>query len=500
MSRGGSIAVAVLDRADRPPLARSPVLSAAVVMAVLLTVFSNRYGFHRDELYFRMLRPAWGYVDQPPLAPLLARWFGHLSGNPWAIRIPATLAAAGSVLLVALNTRELGGGRTAQALSAWGYAFAGIPLIFGHELLTSTLDLPVWPAVLLFILRAQLRDQPRWWLAAGAVVGLSMYNKLLVAVLLVALAAGILLAGPRRLLWSKWVLGAVLLALIIGAPNLVYQAGHSWPQLSMGRALARNNGGQTRILMWPLLLVVLGPPLVAIWLAGLVGLLRRPSWRPVRFVGVAFPVLLVLVFIMGSQFYYPTGLLAVLYAAGCVPTAEWFHHRTGRRNWVIAAVVVNAAVSVLVGLPVIPLSVLDRTPVPGMNQTARDTVGWPAYVDEVSAVYAGLPAGDRARAVILATNYGEAGAIARYGHRLPAVYSGHNQLYVQARPPDGATVAIVVGAQLHRAERVFADCRIEGRLDDRVGVDNEEQGKPIAVCHDPIGGWQAAWPRLHHLD
>ena len=195
-----------------------------------------------------------------------------------------------------------------------------------------------------------------------------------------------------------------------------------------------------------------------------------------------------------------TGLLAVLYAAGCVPTAEWFQHRTGRRNWVIAAVAVNATVSVLVGLPVIPLSVLGRTPVPGMNQTARDTVGWPAYVDEVSAVYAGLPAGDRARAVILATNYGEAGAIARYGHRLPAVYSGHNQLYLQARPPDGATVALVVGAQFRRAERVFADCRIEGRLDDRVGVDNEEQGKPIAVCHDPIGGWQAAWPRLHHLD
>lgn len=496
MSRAGPA-----DRPDgRPPFAWRPVLAAAVLMAILLTAVSNRYGYHRDELYFRMLRPAWGYLDQPPLAPALARWFGRLSDSPWAIRIPATLAAAGSVPVVVLITRELGGGRRAQTLSAWGYAFAAIPLIFGHELLTSTLDLPVWPAVLLFVLRARLRDQPGWWLAAGAVVGASMYNKLLIAVLLLALAIGLLLVGPRRLLWSKWLLGAVLLALLIGLPNLIYQASHSWPQLSVGRALARNNGGSTRILMWPLLLAVLGPPLVPIWLAGLVGLLRRPDWQPVRFVGAAFPVLLVLVFLMGAQFYYPTGLLAVLYAAGCVPVADWFAGRQVRRNWVIAAVAVNAAVSLLIGLPVLPLSAFGHTPVPGINQAARDTVGWPAYVQEVGAVYASLPAADRAEAILLATNYGEAGAIARYGHGLPQVYSGHNELYFQRRPPDTATVAVVVGAQFRKAQRLFADCQLRGRLDDRVAVDNEEQRQPIGVCRNPIGGWPVAWPALHHLD
>ena len=63
-----------------------------------------------------MLRPAWGYVDQPPLTPLLARLFSAvLADAPWAIRIPATLAAAGSVLVVAALTREFGGGRGAGA-------------------------------------------------------------------------------------------------------------------------------------------------------------------------------------------------------------------------------------------------------------------------------------------------------------------------------------------------------------------------------------------------
>ena len=41
-------------------------------------------------------------------------------------------------------------------------------------------------------------------------------------------------------------------------------------------------------------------------------------------------------------------------------------------------------------------------------------------------------------------------------------------------------------------------CAVVARLDDGVGVDNEEQGMPIAVCRGPIGGWAAVWPLLEH--
>lgn len=468
-------------------------------LAIALSVTSDGYGYHRDELYFRMLRPAWGYVDQPPLTPLLARAFNALfADEPWAMRIPATLATVLSVFVVVLVTRELGGGRAAQAVCAWGYAFASLPLIMGHALLTSTVDLPVWPAILLFVIRAQLRRRPQWWLAAGLVVGLSMYNKLLVAVLLVAVAAGFLLVGPRRVLWSKWVLGAVAIALVIGSPNLIYQAVHGWPQLSMGQALAKKNGGGVRVTMWPLLFLILGPPLVPIWVAGLVRLLRRPEWRPVRFLAGAFPVLLVLVCVMGSQIYYPFGLLAVLFAAGCAAIEGWMVR--WRRALVIAGVVLNALVSIAIGLPVVPLSSLGATPIPGIDQVARDTVGWPAYVHQIAGVYAALPSVDREHAVIVAGDYGEAGAVDRYGGRyhLPAAYSGHNQLYYQRRPPVSATVVVFVGKQFTDARSRFQSCVIQGRLNDDEKVDNEEQGAPIAVCRIPIGGWATVWPTLKH--
>ena len=490
-----------LGRAAPPPLARWPVVLAMVAMAIVLTATSNGYGYHRDELYFRMLRPAWGYIDEPPLTPLLAGMFSRLlADEPWAMRIPATLAAVASVFILVPITRELGGGRRSQALCAWGYAFASFPLIAGHVLSTTTIDLLVWLAVLLFAIRAQLRHQPLWWLTAGLAAGLGMYNKLLVALLLVALAAGLLLVGPRRVLWSRWVWVAVLLALVVGSPNLIYQYTHGWPQLAMGRALAAHNARQVRFLMWPSLFLIIGLPLVPIWIAGLVSLVRKPEWRQLRFLAAAFPVLLVLVFVMGTQIYYPFGLLAVLFAVGCVPTAAWMAV-SWRCNLVVAAVAVNAAVSMVLGLPLIPVSVIGSTPVPAINGVVRDSIGWPVYVSQVAKAYATLPPADRDRAVIVTSNYGEAGAISRYGNQynLPSVYSGHNQLFYDARPPASATVVVFVG-DVTVARGLFESCTVVGQLDNRLDVRNQEQGEPIAICRSPIGGWLAIWPALKHED
>ncbi|WP_425953635.1 glycosyltransferase family 39 protein [Xylanimonas sp. McL0601] len=481
-----------------PAFAWRHVGLAVVVLGVVLTALSTRYGYHRDELYFRLLRPAWGYVDQPPLTPLVARGMASLSDSLAALRAPATLSLLAAVVLVALLARELGGGAGAQALAAWGFGTAATPLIFGHTLLTASLDMVVWAAVLWLVARALLRDQ-RAWLAAGVVAGLGLYNKLLVVALLAAIGVGLALAGPRRVLATRWPWLAVGAALVVGLPNLVYQAVNGWPQLAMGRALAEHNAGDVRVDMWWFQLVTLGPPLVVVWVAGMVALWRRPEWRPLRCLVVAYPVLLAFTFVGGAQVYYAWSLLGAFLAAGAVVVARWARTR-GRQVAVAALVVLNAAGSAVIALPLIPVDVLGATPFGDINQTARDAVGWPAYVRQVEAAYAALPAADRAHAVVLTGNYGEAGAIDRFGTGLPPVYSAQNALAAYGPPPANATVAVVVLDGGDAPTRWFARCETVTHLDDGVGVDNEEQGGLVAVCRGPRGGWAALWPRLTHLD
>jgi 4-amino-4-deoxy-L-arabinose transferase-like glycosyltransferase len=86
---------------------------ATVVVAVLVAV-SGRYGYHRDEFYFLRAGDelAFGYVDQPPLTPVLARVASEVFGDSLVgLRLASAVAAGLVVVCTGLLAREFGGGR-----------------------------------------------------------------------------------------------------------------------------------------------------------------------------------------------------------------------------------------------------------------------------------------------------------------------------------------------------------------------------------------------------
>jgi 4-amino-4-deoxy-L-arabinose transferase-like glycosyltransferase len=225
--------------AARAPLARLQVFSAAGALLLVCAIFAGGYGYHRDELYFRMLPPAWGYVDQPPLTPAAVRVVSTVADEVWAIRAPAALLGALSVVVIGLVVAELGGRLWAQALAAWGYAFGTMTLTFSHVMLTASFDLVIWPAVMLTVIRVVRRGDRRWWLPAGLLAGLSTYNKWLIVMLALGLVIGLIAAGPRQVLRSRWLLAAIGLALLVALTNVAWQIQHgcrSWLSVRVCRS------------------------------------------------------------------------------------------------------------------------------------------------------------------------------------------------------------------------------------------------------------------------
>lgn len=472
-------------------------LIAGLVVLILLAV-ASRYGWHRDELYFLQAgrHLAWGYVDQPPLTPLLARVADAISsGNLVVLRVFPAMTAGGIVVVGAVTVGEMGGNRRAQLAGAGVVAAGGYLLGVGHLLSTATFDFLAW-MVLLWVTARMLRTaDPRWWILFGVVSGAALLNKSLIVLLGVAILAGLAVVRRWDLLVSPWLLLGAVLAAAIAAPNLYWQASHGWPQLEMSQAIARRTGTENRFLLIPLQVVFVGPAFLGLMRRG-VGWMRRGGGQTYQVFLWAWLVGMSLTLLTGGRPYYPVPLTVMAVLAGVVAYQESGNDPRLLRK----PILINAVFSALIALPVLPVSFAN---VPStVNETLAETIGWPELVNQVADLVDSLPDIDRESTVILTSSYGEAGAIDLFGpkHGLPPAYSAHNSYADFRQPDDEAATTLAVGYRVATLESYFRSCEEVAEVDNGYGIDNEAQGKPLVVCHGLISDWDDTWPKLRHLD
>ena len=110
-------------------------------------------------------------------------------------------------------------------------------------------------------------------------------------------------------------------------------------------------------------------------------------------------------------------------------------------------------------------------------------------VEQIRNAFAPMPAGFAPR--IFTRNYGQAGAVERYGpeYGLPQPYSGHMSYADWGPPPDSASGRVVVVGPRHAA---FTGCLVV--VTHEAVIENEEDGTEVAVC-DPVV-WSRVWPQL----
>ncbi len=478
------------------------------------------YGFFRDELYFIIcgFHPAWGYVDQPPVVPLLAaatQLFGH---SLFLLRAVPAVFAAGGMYVTCLLAVELGGGAFAQIVAALAFLFAGVLMSFGMKVGPDMVGLWLWPLTALFVLRIAKGGDPRLWLAAGAAVGVSLESKYSAVFFAVALLAGLVLTPQRRILRSGWFVAGALVATLIALPNFLWQAHYGFPMLE----LLRNGQNGKNVVAGPQLflfqqLLLTNLFLAPIWIVGVVSLLVRNG--PARFLGLTYVILIALMIAMHGKHYYPADVYPIVIAAGAVQIASW------TRGWIPLQAALAAAM-VAAGLFFLPFSLpvlgeramVDYSAFVGRvlhinrasmaterHQTAdlptdwADMHGWPELVATVGRIYQSLPPDRRAQAAIVADNYGEAAAIDFFGeaYGLPPALSGHNNYWLWGTHGYSGSVVIDVNGDCGASMRLYRDARLAARSNPP-WVISYERDIPIMVCTGPSKSLSDIWPNLKH--
>ncbi len=467
---------------------------AAAAFGVELAV-SARYGYVRDELYFLASghHLALGGVDQPELTPLLARLDALVTGNTLVgLRALPALALAAMVLCTGSMARVLGADRRGQFIAALATACCAEYLGALHELTTTTPDFVCWAVALLLVCRLLTSGDPRWWLAIGGAAGIGMTAKWNIGFLVGGLLLGFACTpAARPLLRSRYLALGAALFVALAAPDFAWQAAHGWPNFAVFHALQRAAWAEPRA-------VLAGAgPLHEHRARAAVGARRRlgaavgavPAHRDRRGDRDLRAVR------ARRQDVLPRRHLHVP-VRGRRRFAQPVRSARGRSAAQVALYCAGAVIVSLISLPVLPAAALARFPAQKINYDLGEEIGWPSQVKLLASVWRSLPAAQRARTTLLAGNYGEAGAVERYGASfgLPDVYSGANNFWLWGPPPAGDTGAVAINVNPSLLHREFTQVTQVAVYRNGLNVSDDEEGVAIYVATGLRSSWATAWP------
>lgn len=468
---------------------------------------NSAYGFHRDELATLddAMHMEWGFVAYPPLTPAVGRVEMALFGvSTFAVRVVPTLALALVVFVSGLIARELGGSRKAQVLTALAVSMVPIVSVETNVLQYVSFDYLFGVLLTYFVLRLLNTEDPRWWVAIGAVIGLGMMTKYTMAFFVVGLAVGVFLTPARRLLLNRWLFIGVALSLLIFLPNLIWQIRHDFISLTFLKHIHVRDVGEgrtkgflpeqafvcTNILMLPLVFM-------GLWFY------VRKTGQKYRLLGWMFLGTLALFVIAQARSYYMGPMYPMVLASGAVVWERWVSKGSRGVKLTIQSVtwllvVVGSVTTFALFTPVAPIHSRIWKATAKVQDNYKEEIGWTDLVENVARVYDSISADERARTGIMVGNYGEAGAIdiyrAKYG--LPPAISGTNSLWYRTYPKSEPQTLIVVGGDADDVHRLFQSCELAAHNTNSYGVRNEESRDhpDIFLCRQMRIPWYKFWP------
>ena len=506
------------------PVSLSPwVYIIAVVYFALHLATSTRYGYFRDALYYLACSEhlAFGYVDQPPLIA----WLGWIARHTLGTSLPAlifwpALAGAGRIVLTAAFARELGAGRFGIILAAALAATPGVWWIIDHQFAMNCLEPLLWGGLAFVVLRLIKTQNPKLWLAFGAIAGVGLLSKYSIIVFATALTVGVLLTRQRKILFTPWILAGGAIAFLIFLPNLIWNIQNNFPFLELMRNV-RATGKDVVLPPGKYLLqqvLMMNPASFPFWFGGLLFLFISRDARAYRALGWTFVITIAFFMITHGKDYYAAPAYLMLFAGGAVATERLLANFLARKK--LQAVLRAACfVWLVLGvgpllplvLPVLPIETFIRyqshlpfevpkteTSFVGetLPQYYADEFPWPGMVEAVARVYHSLTPEEQKRTAIFGNNYGQAAAIDFFGpqYGLPKAISGHQNYFLWGPRNYTGDIVIVLGDDESDAQEHFDSVTVAATLNNPYAYSYENF--PVLLCRGLKWNLQTEWSRV----
>lgn len=213
------------------------ILTISLVFVKLLIHFftSTNYELHRDEmLYFAMgSHISWGFASTPPFMSFLAFIIKSIFGyQEFFVKLFPALFGASIVILIALFIREIGSKGLAVFIGCFAFIISTAMLRTASLFMPVIFELFFWMLFLYFVLKLINRQNPKYWIAIGISFGFAFLNKYSILILGFSTFIGLLITEHRKLIFSKYLIYAAIISLLIMAPNLVWQINHHFPVIT----------------------------------------------------------------------------------------------------------------------------------------------------------------------------------------------------------------------------------------------------------------------------
>ena len=502
------------------------ILTAGLAFVkLLLHLYTNAfagYGIFRDELYYIACsnRLGAGYVDQPPLSIYILKLNRLLFGDSlFALRLLPALAGALTVFLAGRIAQKIGGGKTAILIAC--LATIAAPILLGMNAFYSmnSFDILLWALAAYLIVSLIDNGSEKLWLLLGVVLGLGLLNKIGFLWLGAGIFMWLIVTPHRRHLKTRWPYMAALIALILFSPYIIWNLQNDFAHIEFVRnATSQKYSSVSPIDFIAGQFLIMSPLGVIIGITGLLYLLVSRNARKFNALSIIFiTTFLILLLNRHSKPEYMGASYPMLFAGGAVLIEQlcrkkgwaWFKYVTA------GLLIATGAFLAPFALPILPVDAYIRYATKigfgienaegketgDLHQFFADMFGWENMARTVSDIYRSLPEADREKCVLLAWNYGEAGAIEFYSSKydLPPAISPHNSFWIWGPGETDGSVLMIFGGTKEGYAESFESIEEAGIIRCTYCMPYENN-LPVFICRNLKKPLDEVWERIKNYN